>query len=393
LSSKIIDSIDIQGSRDVEARLQRLIEPTVADVEEGDPAEVEPAVADLEEGDSAKVDPTEVDTKNVDPEKELVENEADRSHFDTRVEEAQLPDDAPEAALREVGKLERTNDQSPESDDTMPDLPSSSKIIGSIDIQRSHEVEARLQRLIEPTVADVQEGDPAEVEALAADLEEDDTAKVEPAVADSENADRAPALPQDDDTVESPAVLAGFSGRGHSGPQLPEQQVVGSLLVETPRKKRRSRSLALAATALAVLLIGALLFAVNRDRGVTAQSAPTVTATATATVSSPTSEPSNASTGNGGEVSTIELEDLPTSGKPSQTVPIHGRFSGPAGTFLRVQHWEGGKWLDFPLTAKTDRSGKFTAYVELGGPGRYELRVLDSDSLVTSKTFVVVING
>jgi hypothetical protein len=87
------------------------------------------------------------------------------------------------------------------------------------------------------------------------------------------------------------------------------------------------------------------------------------------------------------------LEDLPTSGTPSQTVAIHGRFSGPAGTFLRVQHWEGGKWLDYPLTAKTDRSGKFTAYVEPGAPGRYQLRVLDSDSLATSKTFVLVIKG
>jgi hypothetical protein len=61
---------------------------------------------------------------------------------------------------------------------------------------------------------------------------------------------------------------------------------------------------------------------------------------------------------------------------------------------LRVQRWEGGKWLDFPLTIKTDQSGKFTAYVELGGrPGPYQLRVLDPDSLVTSKTFVLVIKG
>jgi hypothetical protein len=61
---------------------------------------------------------------------------------------------------------------------------------------------------------------------------------------------------------------------------------------------------------------------------------------------------------------------------------------------LRVQRWEGGKWLDFPLTTKTDQSGKFTAYVELGGrPGRYQLRVLDPDSLVTSKPFVLVIKG
>ena len=41
---------------------------------------------------------------------------------------------------------------------------------------------------------------------------------------------------------------------------------------------------------------------------------------------------------------------------------------------LRVQRWEGGRWLDFPLPAVTDQAGQFTAYVELGGPGRYRLR-------------------
>jgi hypothetical protein len=246
----------------------------------------------------------------------------------------------------------------------------------------------------DPAAVDLEEADSAETEAMVADLAEDDTAEAEPAAADVENVDRAPAGPHDDDTVETPAVLAGYSGRGQPRPQLPEQQVIGPVLVETPGEKRRFRSLALAATALAVLLIGALLFAAGRDRGVTAQSAPTVTATATATVSKPTSEPSDESTGTGREESTIQLEDLPESGRPFQTVRIQGKFRGGADTLLRVQRWEGGKWLDFPLTTKTDQSGKFTTYVELGGrPGRYQLRVLDSDSLVTSEPFVVVIKG
>jgi hypothetical protein len=246
----------------------------------------------------------------------------------------------------------------------------------------------------EAVVADLEEGDTAEADPAAVDLEEGDTAETEPAAADVENVDRATAGPHDDDTVETPAVLAGFSGRGHPRPQLPEQQVVGPVLVKTPTEKRRFRSLALAAAALAVLLIGALVFAAGRDRGVTAQSAPTVTATAAATVIKPTSEPSDESTGTRGKDSTIQLEDLPESGRPFQTVRIQGRFRGGADTLLRVQRWEGGKWLDFPLTTKTDQSGKFTTYVELGGrPGRYLLRVLDSDSLVTSKPFVVVIKG
>ena len=55
-----------------------------------------------------------------------------------------------------------------------------------------------------------------------------------------------------------------------------------------------------------------------------------------------------------------------------------------ADTFLRVQRWEGGKWLAFPLPTKTDQSGQFTAYVEFGQPGRYQLRILDPGSGVTS---------
>jgi hypothetical protein len=45
----------------------------------------------------------------------------------------------------------------------------------------------------------------------------------------------------------------------------------------------------------------------------------------------------------------------------------------------------------FPVPTKTDQSGQFTAYVELGRPGLYRLRVLDPDSGMKSKTFVLVI--
>jgi hypothetical protein len=147
----------------------------------------------------------------------------------------------------------------------------------------------------------------------------------------------------------------------------------------------------LAATAtLVLLLIGALFLATDRDRGVTAQSAPNVTATAATTMSEPTNKPSDQSTG-AGAASPIQLRDLPESGRASQTVQIKGRFRGGPDTFLRVQRWEGGKWLDYPLITKTDKAGRFTAYVEPGGPGRYQLRVLDPNSLVTSDPFVLVI--
>jgi serine/threonine protein kinase len=90
---------------------------------------------------------------------------------------------------------------------------------------------------------------------------------------------------------------------------------------------------------------------------------------------------------------TIQVENSAGSARPFQTVRIQGMYRGGADASLRVQREEGGKWLDFPLPAKTDQSGQFTAYVEFGGPGRYRLRVLDPDSDLTSKTSELVIKG
>ena len=128
----------------------------------------------------------------------------------------------------------------------------------------------------------------------------------------------------------------------------------------------------------------------------TAQPAATVTATATMPVSKPTSEPSNEPTdtrSGSAAKETIQLEDLAASARPFEAVRIQGTYRGGAGTFLRVQRWEGDKWLDFPLPTKTDQSGQFITQAEFGQPGSYRLRVLDPDSGVTSEPFVVVIKG
>jgi hypothetical protein len=90
---------------------------------------------------------------------------------------------------------------------------------------------------------------------------------------------------------------------------------------------------------------------------------------------------------------TIQLEDVVPSARPFETVQVQGTYRGGAGAFLRLQRLEGGNWRDFPLPAKTDQSGRFTTYVELGQPGRHQLRVRDPDSGVTSKPFVVMIKG
>jgi hypothetical protein len=99
---------------------------------------------------------------------------------------------------------------------------------------------------------------------------------------------------------------------------------------------------------------------------VNAQSVPTVTASATATVTKPTSEPSNQSTDTGAEEPTIQLEVLADSARPFQPVRIEGRYRGGADVFLRVQRWEGGEWLDFPVPTKTDQSGQSLLLSSLG---------------------------
>ena len=108
---------------------------------------------------------------------------------------------------------------------------------------------------------------------------------------------------------------------------------------------------------------------------------------ATITSTAPAGPPSS-STG-----PTIQLENPADAAKPFQTVQIQGTYRGGADTSLRVQRWEAGRWLDFPLPTRTDQAGQFTAYVELGEPGRYRVRVLDPNSGVTSKPSELVIKG
>ena len=79
--------------------------------------------------------------------KELGEDEPDGAQdYRTRVEEADLPEDIRKAALREVGKLERGSDQSPEAGylrtwlDTILDLPWNVKTTDSTDIVAAREI-------------------------------------------------------------------------------------------------------------------------------------------------------------------------------------------------------------------------------------------------------------
>ncbi len=79
--------------------------------------------------------------------KELGEGEPDGADdFRTRVEQADLPDKVREAALREVGRLERASDQSPESGwirtwlDTVLEIPWQEKTDDNTDVSAAREV-------------------------------------------------------------------------------------------------------------------------------------------------------------------------------------------------------------------------------------------------------------
>jgi hypothetical protein len=240
-------------------------------------------------------------------------------------------------------------------------------------------------------VADSELVEDEQADAGVADSEVVEDEQAEAVLTDSEKTDTAPTGPDDPDTVAMPHVGGVLSGGGDPLPQLPEQQVLAPVPVQDPADKKRFGALALAAAILAALLVGALFFT-NRDGGgVTAQSDASVTAPSTMPVSKLPSERSDESRDTGRNESTIQLEDLSDSARPSEAVRIQGMYHGGAGAFLRVQRWEGGEWLDFPLPTKTDDSGRFITQAEFAQPGRYRLRVLDPDSGVTSKTFVVVI--
>src|SRR4051812_16814027 len=79
--------------------------------------------------------------------KELGEDEPDGADdYRTRVEKAELPEKVREAALREVGKLERASDQTPEAGwirtwlDTVLDLPWNTRTVDSTDLLSAREI-------------------------------------------------------------------------------------------------------------------------------------------------------------------------------------------------------------------------------------------------------------
>jgi hypothetical protein len=139
---------------------------------------------------------------------------------------------------------------------------------------------------------------------------------------------------------------------------------------------------------LTAVWLGLLLFRASGEPAV--ESSPIQSATPGGgqwTTEPPASAPSSGSV----DDEAIQVKDVPASARPFETVRIRGSYRNGADTLLRVQRWEDGKWLAFPIPTKTDKSGQFTAYVDMGPPGHYRLRLLDPSTGATSKPFVLVI--
>jgi hypothetical protein len=141
---------------------------------------------------------------------------------------------------------------------------------------------------------------------------------------------------------------------------------------------------------LTAVWLGLLLFRASGEPAVESSSIQSATPGGWQSITGP---PASAPRSGSAEREAIQVKDVAASARPFETVRIRGSYRDGADTLLRVQRWEDGKWLAFPLPAKTDKSGQFTAYVELGQPGRYRLRLLDPSTGLTSKPFVLVING
>ena len=95
-------------------------------------------------------------------------------------------------------------------------------------------------------------------------------------------------------------------------------------------------------------------------------------------------------TGSTASAPQIELTTRSYFARPFETVRISGTYDGPS-RMLRTEQRHGHRWSRFPLPARTDASGRFTAYVELGQRGRHELRVVDPAGNARSAVVTVVI--
>jgi hypothetical protein len=235
--------------------------------------------------------------------------------------------------------------------------------------------------VVDPATADTRKADTVEVDLAARDTGEIDTKQVD--VDAPSNTDVA--------DTEDAAVASAETDQADTATAVPEPIAVSPAapaLVARPRRVRRGL------VAAVLLLLGCAVAYLIAPGLLTQGSRPTAALSPTAAVSPSEGSPPASSPSNGSaQGEAIQLRNVPDSGTTFKAVRIRGAYPGGADTFLRVQRWEGGEWVDFPVPTRTDESGRFTAYVQLDQPGRYQLRMLDPGSGDISKTFVIVVKG
>jgi hypothetical protein len=144
----------------------------------------------------------------------------------------------------------------------------------------------------------------------------------------------------------------------------------------------------LVAAVAAAVALGVLAALVLRDpAGHVTSAGPT----AGAGRASPRSTGSAPST-SGRSSSPIRTTEASYFGRPFETIQVAGRYVGVhAARTLRVELRQGRRWTEFPLPAVTRPSGRFTAYVELGRPGRYQVRLVDPVRGTASRTVTILV--
>jgi hypothetical protein len=339
-STKTTDWMDLQGSREVEATLLGLIKPAAADTAKG-----ELAAADTEQVDTEQVDTEQVDTEQVDTEQ--VDTAPARRHDDDTVE---LPIFAPPSGYEHP----------------VPKLPESQERVQ----QAAAHIEKVETPIVDPAAADTKNAGAEDADAQKAAIADFD-APSNTDVADTENA--AVTRAETDEADTATAVLEPMA----VSPAAPAP-------VARPRRVRRGF-----VVAAVLLLLGCAVAVYLIAPGLLTHGSRPTAAVSPSEGSPPASGPSNGSA----QGEAIQLRNVPDSGTTFRAVRIRGAYPGGANTFLRVQRWEGGEWVAFPVPTKTDESGRFTAYVQLDQPGRYQLRMLHPGSGDKSKTFVIVVKG
>lgn len=76
---------------------------------------------------------------------------------------------------------------------------------------------------------------------------------------------------------------------------------------------------------------------------------------------------------------TIVLNAGQSAVAPMQQIDLSGNYPGGDGAILRVQRFESGKWIDFPVTASVSNAS-FTTYVQTGQGGVNKFRMFDADA-------------